>query len=85
MPLSFVMAPGVDHNEGISVVQPPCEWDKLGSIQREKNWGESVEIIEDEKGKEVVLLPDPPLALLLWNIPTWAMLLQVKAKTALRL
>ncbi|TWW71014.1 Phosphatidylinositol 3,4,5-trisphosphate-dependent [Takifugu flavidus] len=61
MPLSFVMAPGVDHNEGISVVQPPCEWDKLGSIQREKNWGKSVEIIEDEKGKEVVLLPDPPL------------------------
>lgn len=85
MPLSFVMAPGVDHNEGISVVQPPSEWDKLGSIHREKNWGKSVEIIEDEKGKEVVLLPDPPSALLLWNIPTWVMLLQVNAKTALRL
>lgn len=59
MPLSFVMAPGVDHNEGISVAQPPCEWDKLGSIQREKNWGKrwSIEIIVDENGKEVVYFP----------------------------
>lgn len=30
MPLSFVMAPGVDHNECLSVAQPRCEWDKLG-------------------------------------------------------
>lgn len=44
MPLSFAMAPGVDHNEGSSVAQPPCEWDKLGSIVGEKNgvWGGGV-------------------------------------------
>ncbi|CAG00668.1 unnamed protein product [Tetraodon nigroviridis] len=32
MPLSFVMAPGVDHNEGISMAQPPCEWHKPGLL-----------------------------------------------------
>lgn len=79
MPLSFVTAPGVDHNEGISVAQPPCEWDKLGSIQRE-NWGGKWGMRETG-----CLLRNAPLALHLWNITTLVMLSQVNANRTLRL
>lgn len=32
-------APGVDHNEGISVAQSACEWEERGSMEKEARGG----------------------------------------------
>lgn len=31
-----MVAPGVDHNEGIFVVQSACEWAERGSVEKER-------------------------------------------------
>lgn len=34
-----MVAPGVDHNEGISVAQSACEWEERGSMEKEAREG----------------------------------------------